>query len=51
MLTLEMRFDQDMIYIYKTAKKECGYNVSRFLQMLKAIYGLFHLFGEIREYL
>ena len=34
MTTLEKRFEQDMIDIYTTAKKECGYNASRFLQML-----------------
>ncbi len=26
MTTLEKRFEQDMISIYTTAKKECGYN-------------------------
>ena len=34
METKEKRFEQDMIDIYTTAKKECGYNASRFLQML-----------------
>lgn len=34
MTTLEKRFEQDMIDIYTIAKKECGYNASRFLQML-----------------
>lgn len=34
MTTLEKRFEQEMIDIYTTAKKECGYNASRFLQML-----------------
>lgn len=40
MMTLEKRFEQDMIDIYMTAKKECGYNASRFLQMLGAMGGL-----------
>ena len=40
MTTLEKRFEQDMIDIYTTAKKECGYNASRFLQMLGAKGGL-----------
>ena len=31
-MTLEKRFEQEMINIYTTAKKECGYNASRFLQ-------------------
>ncbi|MDD3489455.1 MAG: hypothetical protein PHR62_06200 [Paludibacter sp.] len=34
MTTLEKRFEQDMINIYTTAKKECGYNANRFLQMI-----------------
>ena len=40
MTTLEKRFNQDMIDIYTTAKKECGYNASRFLQLLEAKGGL-----------
>ena len=40
MTTLEKRFEQDMIDIYTTAKKECGYNASRFLQILGAKGGL-----------
>lgn len=40
MTTLEKQFEQDMIDIYTTAKKECGYNASRFLQMLGAKGGL-----------
>ncbi len=40
MIALEKRFEQDMIDIYTTAKKECGYNASRFLQMLGAKGGL-----------
>lgn len=40
MMTLEKYFEQDMIDIYMTAKKECGYNASRFLQMLGTMGGL-----------
>lgn len=40
MTTLEKRFEQDIIDIYTTAKKECGYNASRFLQILGAKGGL-----------
>lgn len=32
MTALEKRFEQDMIDIYMTAKKECGYNASRFFK-------------------
>ena len=31
MTDIEKRFEQDMLNIYTTAKKECGYNVTRFL--------------------
>lgn len=31
---LEMDFHKDMIEIYRTAKEECGYNATRFLQMV-----------------
>ena len=40
MAALEKRFDQDMLDIYTTAKKECGYNASRFLQMVGTKGGL-----------
>lgn len=40
MTILEKRFEQEMIDIYMTAKKECAYNASRFLQMLGAKGGL-----------
>lgn len=40
MTILEKRFEQEMIDIYMTAKKECGYNASCFLQMLGAKGGL-----------
>ena len=30
-MTLEKQFEQEMIGIYMTAKKECGYNPTRFL--------------------
>ncbi len=36
MTVLEKRFEQDMIDIYVTAKKECGYTASRFLQLVGA---------------
>lgn len=31
---LKKQFHEDMIHIYTTAKKECGYTASRFLQMV-----------------
>lgn len=40
MTDLEKRFEQDMLDIYTTAKKECGYNATRFLQMIGAKGGL-----------
>ena len=40
MTILEKLFEQEMIDIYMTAKKECGYNASRYLQMLGAKGGL-----------
>ena len=40
MTILEKLFEQEMIDIYMTAKKECGYTASRFLQMLGAKGGL-----------
>lgn len=40
MTNLEKCFEKDMIDIYKTAKKECGYNASRFLQMIGTKGGL-----------
>ncbi len=40
MTILEKRFEQEMIDIYMTAKKEYGYNASHFLQMLGAKGGL-----------
>jgi 5-methylcytosine-specific restriction enzyme A len=37
-MTLDLRkeFHKDMIAIYQNAKKECGYNATRFLQMVAA---------------
>lgn len=32
----EKQFEQDMLTAYATAKKECGYNASRFLQMISS---------------
>ncbi len=37
---LERAFDGDMLGIYKTAKKECGYNATRFLQLITSKGGL-----------
>ena len=34
MTELEKRFDRDMRSIYTTAKRECGYNATRFLQLV-----------------
>ena len=31
---LKRQFELDMVNIYISAKKECGYNASRFLQMI-----------------
>lgn len=39
-MTLEKQFEQEMVDIYFTAKKACGYNASRFLQMISAKGGL-----------
>lgn len=39
-MTLEKQFEQEMINIYTTAKKECGYNASRFLQLVSTKGGL-----------
>ena len=40
MTALEKCFEQDMIEIYRSAKKECGYNATRFLQMISVQGGL-----------
>lgn len=40
MTDLEICFEHDMIEIYTTAKKECGYNASRFLQIVGSKGGL-----------
>ena len=34
MTELEKQFDRDMRNIYTTAKRECGYNATRFLQLV-----------------
>ena len=39
-MTLEKQFEQEMVDIYMTAKKECGYNASRFFQLISAKGGL-----------
>lgn len=40
MKSLEIEFFKDMKNIYLTAKKECGYNAARFLQMLGEMGGV-----------
>lgn len=40
MTELESKFHIEMINIYKTAKKECGYNATRFLQLVNEKGGL-----------
>lgn len=40
MINLEREFSNEMMNIYTTAKKECGYNATRFLQMLSTYGGL-----------
>lgn len=37
---LERHFNNDMLNIYKTAKKELGYNATRFLQLISEKGGL-----------
>ena len=39
-MTLEKQFEQEMVDIYMTAKKECGYNPTRFLQLVSRKGGL-----------
>lgn len=39
-MDLRKEFHKDMISIYQKAKKECGYNATRFLQMIAAQDGL-----------
>ena len=34
MTEVEKQFERDMISIYNTAKKECGYNATRFLNII-----------------
>ena len=40
MTDLEKRFHREMIDIYQTAKKEVGYNATRFLQLISEKGGL-----------
>lgn len=35
-MDLKKGFHRDMIAIYQNAKKECGYNATRFLQMISS---------------
>lgn len=37
---LEHEFDQEMHRVYENAKKECGYNATYFLQMLRRLGGM-----------
>ncbi|MDQ6598120.1 hypothetical protein [Bacillus salipaludis] len=39
-MDLKKEFHKDMIAIYQNAKKECGYNATRFLQMVASKDGL-----------
>lgn len=39
-LPLEIDFHKDMIKIYRRAKEECGYNATRFFQMISKNGGL-----------
>ena len=39
-MELEKKFHLKMVELYNTAKKECGYNAVRFMQMLSEIGGL-----------
>lgn len=40
MKAIENKFDAEMQNIYKTTKKELGYNATRFLQLISRIGGL-----------
>ena len=40
MTTLEKKFHADMVHIYTTAKKECGYTATRFFQLVSAVGGV-----------
>ena len=40
MKTCEEIFHEEMLNVYERAKKECGYNATRFLQMVMRIGGL-----------
>ena len=40
MTELEMQFHREMIKIYETAKKECNYKPTRFLQMISRADGV-----------
>lgn len=39
-MNIEKQFNQDMMNIYISAKKECGYNATRFLQLISSKGGL-----------
>ena len=40
MTDLEKQFEKEMLDIYATAKRECGYNASRFLQLVSSKGGI-----------
>ena len=40
MSNLEKQFEKEMLNIYRMAKKECGYNAVRFLQLVSEKGGL-----------
>ena len=40
MKDLSGQFDQDMMEVYRAAKRECNYNAIRFLEMLHELGGL-----------
>lgn len=40
MSNLEKQFERELLDIYRTAKRECGYNAVRFLQLVSAKGGL-----------
>ena len=40
METLEQEFHQAMLHVYERARDECGYNATRFLQMVTDLGGL-----------
>ncbi len=39
-MKIEDKFHMEMVNIYNAAKRECGYNATRFIQMISEIGGL-----------